>query len=111
MNTRKLALASLLVAALVLPSAASDRDRFVGTWKLISIVNTVPGHEKDRIQFGQHPVGYIMYDRTGHMCVQIMDPDRPKWAHAESSTMPTQDELTSASAGYAAYCGHFDVHE
>ncbi|HEV2113080.1 MAG TPA: lipocalin-like domain-containing protein [Terriglobales bacterium] len=111
MKTRKHALIPLIFLAGSVLAAASDRDRFVGTWKLVSISDSRANYQKEWLQFGSHPKGYIMYDRTGHMCVQIIDPDRPKWKSAEPNTVPSADELNTAAAGYAAYCGRYDVNE
>ena len=56
---------------------------------------------------GPHPAGYIFYDSTGHMGVQIMNPDRPVWKTQEQ---PTRDEALTSIAGYDAYSGTYDVH-
>jgi hypothetical protein len=77
--------------------------RFIGTWKLVSIVE--PESEGAR---GPHPTGLIIYDATGHMAVQIMpDRVRPKYA----GTLPTPNEARAAVLGYAAYFGTYTVDE
>jgi len=86
-------------------AARSDKaKRFLGTWKLVSIVS----NGKINPAYGNHPVGMICYDKTGHMAVQIM-PDRlrPKFA----GSAPTPDEAKSAIAGYIAYFGSFTINE
>jgi len=111
MKIEKNILLWIVVALCSLPSAASDRDRFAGTWKLVSIADTRPARETQWAKFGARPQGYIMYDRTGHMCVQIMDPDRRKWKTIDPAYVPSSDELNATVAGYAAYCGRYDVNE
>jgi hypothetical protein len=55
---------------------------------------------------GPHAIGYIFYDSTGHMGVQIMNPDRPKW---KAESQPTSDEATASISGYDAYAGTYEV--
>ena len=76
--------------------------RFVGMWSLVSI--TTNGQvNPDR---GPHPSGFIVYDRSGNMAVQIMpDRNRPKYAGAQ----PTPDEAKAALIGYTAYFGAYTV--
>ena len=56
---------------------------------------------------GEHGVGYIMYDATGHVCVVIANPDRPKW---KSPASPTDAEARSALDGVVAYCGAYETN-
>jgi hypothetical protein len=77
-------------------------NEFVGTWKLVAFEGQlVP--RRDRI-------GFIMYDTTGHMAVQIMPLDRPKFASG-NRLQGTQDEIKAAFSGYAAYFGPYEVNE
>jgi hypothetical protein len=78
--------------------------RFLGTWKLVSIVS----NGQIDPAYGEHPVGQIYYDGTGHMAAQIM-PDRRRPRFAGSS--PTPEEAKSAISGYVAYFGTFTVDE
>jgi hypothetical protein len=73
------------------------KEEIIGTWRLTSrIVRQADGSESFDPRFGQHPVGYISYDRVGHMSIQQMRPDRPK-------NDPTN--------GYEAYFGTYTVDE
>lgn len=79
--------------------------RFIGTWRLVSITG---GNANTATSRGAHPTGYIMYDATGHMAVQIMpDRVRPKYA----GTSPTPDEARAALIGYTAYFGTYTIDE
>jgi hypothetical protein len=78
------------------PSPQSIGNQIVGTWKLVTIVVHHPDGTDTPDQLGPNPIGYIMYDRTGHMAVQFMRPNRPKDA-------PTP--------GYTAYFGTYTVDE
>jgi hypothetical protein len=92
------------------PSAAAMKDRFVGTWKLISIENrnakgeVVPSASQAS---GRPPVGYIIYDPAGYVAVGIMPSGRQKYA----AVQPTNEEARAAMTGYAAYFGTFTINE
>ena len=89
------------------PSSAAKN--FVGIWKLVRIEVQAPdGRITADPDLGPHAVGYIFYDSTGHMGVQIMNPDRPKW---KSDDQPTRDEALATVIGYDAYAGTYEVHE
>jgi hypothetical protein len=97
-----LSVASVLVAlAGVRPDAQASR--LVGTWRLVSAEDRLPG---GRIEypFDEAATGTITYDSTGHMAVQIMRPGRTKWAAFEDG--PGQPLLS-----YVAYFGTYDVDQ
>jgi hypothetical protein len=78
----------------------SDAQKFVGTWRLVSI-------EADSLspaaRRGAKPTGYIYYDATGHMAAQIQpDRKRPSWA---ANHKLTGEEALEAITGYTAYFG------
>ncbi len=106
---------TLFIGVLIIrlgPSGASGQSvsqgdvtkRFIGTWRLVSIVSngqTDPNR-------GAHPTGLIYYDGTGHMAVQIM-PDRPRPKYV--GPQPTPDEAKAALIGYTAYFGRYTIDE
>ena len=100
--------AMIIILALVsLSYAQSAKDKFVGTWRLISIDDPSPTASKP----DKDPVGYIMYDSTGHMAVQIMRrPDRPKFASGKLE-LGTPEEIKAAFVGYGAYYGTYEIKE
>ena len=57
---------------------------------------------------GAHPVGLFIYEATGHMYVDLLYPDRAKWAD-ESRGTPT--EMAAAAEGCDAYCGTYEIDE
>ena len=80
-------------------SKSDIAQRFIGTWRLVSI---------DDPTRGPHPIGIIMYDTTGHMAVQVI-PDVPRAKF--SGTVPTPDEARSVLSGYTAYFGTYSIDE
>jgi hypothetical protein len=89
------------------PSSAAKS--LIGLWKLVRIeVRQPDGRITPDPDLGPHAVGYILYDSTGHMGAQLMNPDRPKW---KSENKPTGDEAMTSISGYDAYSGTYEVHE
>ena len=57
---------------------------------------------------GHRPKGFIYYDRSGNMAVQIMpDWERPNFSLGKA----TPDQAKSALDGYSAYFGTYSVDE
>jgi hypothetical protein len=85
----------------------SIKDQLVGTWKLVSIQMTMrDGAVTADPKFGPHPRGYLMYEPDGHMCAEIMKPERT-WADPKK---PTEKEEIEAFDGFLAYCGTYDLN-
>ena len=61
------------------PPAPSIKDQLIGTWRLVArdVVRPDGSSSLDPAYGPKYPIGYIMYDRTGHMAVQFMGLDRP----------------------------------
>jgi hypothetical protein len=86
-----------------------DTQRILGAWRVLSVSDTRPdGTEVPDLYLGAHPVGLFIYEATGHMCVDLMYPDRAKWAD-ESRGTPT--EMAAAAEGCDAYCGTYEIDE
>jgi hypothetical protein len=95
-----------LASDLAQPQSVATADAaklLVGTWRLISIT------ESQQQQYrGEHPIGLLYYDDSGHMAVQIM-PSRERQKYA--GTLPTPKEARDAVLGYTAYFGTYTVDE
>jgi hypothetical protein len=83
------------------------RDRIVGTWKLVSMEETMKdGTTRPFPSFGPHAKGFLMYQREGYMCAEIVNSDRPKWANP---THATPQEKLAAADGAFGYCGRYEI--
>lgn len=83
------------------------RDRIVGTWKLISMEETMKdGTTRPFPSFGQHAKGFLMYQRNGYMCAQIMNPDQTK--SADPAHAAPQERLAAAGGSFA-YSGRYEI--
>lgn len=98
---------ALVIALAGRPGAAQggDAKSFVGMWRLVSI--TQDG--KQDPNRGANPTGFIYYDATGRMAVQIM-PD-PTLRKPFAGAQPTPAEAQAALRGYTAYFGRYKVDE
>jgi hypothetical protein len=88
------------------------KDRFAGTWKLVSIERLGPKGEllpaSAPPAYGSpNPIGFIVYDPAGYMAVTIMQSGRRKYAGAQ----PTPEEAKAALLSYTSYFGTFSVNE
>lgn len=90
-------------------SKESPQSKFVGTWKLVSIAaQYADGRVLHDPDFGPNAKGYLFYDASGHMCVQVMNPNRFDWRNPLN---PTEPEAKAGVAGYGAYCGTYEVQQ
>jgi Lipocalin-like domain len=71
--------------------ALSLQSRIVGTWSLVARDVVHPDGYGPK-----YPIGYLMYDNTGHMAVQFMGLDRPNDGSARA---------------YDAYFGTYTIDE
>src|SRR5438477_1484676 len=83
-------------------SSQDLKNKFIGTWKLVSAEAQQPNGEVVPYRYEAGAIGYIMYDATGHMAVQLMQPHRPRFASGDLDT-GTPEEIKAAFAGYRAY--------
>jgi hypothetical protein len=66
----------LLISAEDKSTQPGARERLIGTWRLVSAENVQPDGSSQRFpEYGPHPIGYLMYDSTGHMCVTLANPN------------------------------------
>lgn len=83
------------------------RDRIVGTWKLVSTEETLKdGTTRPYLQYGAQGKGFLMYQREGYMCADLVNSGRAKWADPEHST---PEEKLAAGGGSFAYCGRYEI--
>lgn len=90
--------------------SGSLKDRFVGTWKLVSVEQR---NAKGQVvppaagAANQNRTGYIIYAPSGHMAVSIMPVGRKKIAGPQM----TDEEALATITGYTAYFGTFTINE
>ena len=82
--------------------------KLVGSWKLISF------HSKDSsgqtsYPFGKDAQGRLIYEPDGRMAVQLMNPNRPRFA-SDDPLVTSEAEVRAAFDGYTAYYGTYSVN-
>ena len=101
----------VILFCLAATSAAPHPDelarKFVGAWRLVSIEGNSPG----RPDFYDRPTGLIMYEPSGHMCVNIVlkAVRKPFAPYTKGLLTATTEEKAAAFDSYAAYFGTFTV--
>lgn len=115
MALRRIAIFAVIVTVLAASGVAQKVKRFktptetapfVGTWKLVSSMERMADGTEKPYGFGPHATGMLMYDGSGHMCVQVMNPDRPQWKDPDN---PSPAEVRTSFDGFGGYCGRFTV--
>lgn len=82
-------------------------NQIVGTWRLVSTAEIMKnGTTRPFPSFGPRAKGFLIYQRDGYMCAQLMNPDRPRFA---DPAHPTPQEKGSAADGAFAYCGRYEI--
>jgi hypothetical protein len=91
------------------PRASDTTASVVGTWRLV-LADHRPNKEGPWVHaYGEHPQGYIVYDQTGHMFVQVCnDPPTPPFASGDDYK-PTAREAQTAYLNYVAYFGTYSL--
>jgi len=88
------------------PSAAA-KD-LVGTWRLVSYEDWDASGKLSR-PYGEHPRGYIVFDATGHVSINIMRmPPLPPFA-SKDEDVATPEEKQAAYDAYVGYFGTYSV--
>ena len=109
--------ATTTIALLCLALPGSDafaqgkslKEQVVGTWTMVSNVNTRPDGSKYEA-LGPNPRGVFMLDANGHFAITLLGEGRRKFA-SNNRLESTPDENKSAVQGAIAYFGTYTVNE
>src|SRR6266851_6077434 len=86
------------------------RDELIGTWKLVSYVETPVDGSPRRFPLGEKPEGILLYAPDGYMSAQLMRPGRRKCSSGDMFKAALE-EYADEAIGYLAYSGPFHVDE
>jgi hypothetical protein len=84
-------------------------QKLVGTWNLVSFSAQDPSGQTS-YPFGRQAQGRLIYEANGRMAVQLMNPDRPRFA-SDDLLRTSEAEVRAAFDGYAAYYGSYTVDQ
>jgi len=88
------------------PTTVTAKD-LIGTWKLVSDVNTASdGHKVE--PFGPTPEGTAIFDSGGHFAIVISRPDLPKFA-SDNRMQGTPEENKAIVQGSIGFFGMYAV--
>ena len=90
-------------------AAQSNSERLIGTWNLISLESVLSTGEISYAWMGKKPLGQTMYDKTGHMSVQLMRDPRPTFASGPQKATP--EEIKAAYQGFYSYFATYKTNE
>ena len=108
-------IAGSMVLALCLAAVSSAahgqslRERLVGTWTLVSW-GTLSGGVETPVPMSEGATGIITYSQDGHVCVNIMGANRPRFASPDFMG-GSVDEKAAAFETFVGYCGRYEVNE
>jgi hypothetical protein len=86
------------------------RERLVGAWRLVDVVEEPVDGSPVRRPHGERPIGLLLYTPDGHMSAQIMERRRDR-AHTPDWSDLTSQEYADEARSYFAYSGTFQVDE
>ena len=95
---------SVLLSAPTISVAQSLKDGIIGTWRLLSIYNEEKGVKTNN--FGDKPVGMMMFDRGGNVIQFLSRPGAPKFAannRLKGTDAENRDAIQSLIAGIGSY--------
>src|ERR1035437_8793438 len=98
---RALAFAALLLMSG--PAQAADKDRIVGTWKLVSVVYEDAQTKELKPVLGEHPRGYQIATPEGRWLALVTADGRP--------VPKTDEERAKALRTMIAYSGRYRVED
>ena len=85
------------------------RDRLIGAWELIDVVEEPVDGSPARHPMGERPLGLILYTPDGYMSAQIMQRERA--AVSADWTDLTPEDYRQEAMTYFAYSGPYSVDE
>jgi hypothetical protein len=83
------------------------KKQLVGTWSLVSLVNDVDGKKIEL--FGPNPNGQFVFTSDGHFSMNIVRPDRQKFASNNRLT-GTPEENKEAVLGNISIFGSYTIN-
>jgi hypothetical protein len=118
--TTKRVFGKILVVSIVLgsqwllaqePKQVQGSPGLIGTWKLISFQDRKSADQERSYPYGLNPQGYIVYDTTGHVFIQMMKTPPYRSFISGDDKKPTPEEAKAVYEGYIAYFGTYSVDE
>jgi hypothetical protein len=84
-------------------------EQLVGTWTVVSQYTVNPDGKREE-NYGEKPIGRLMFDAGGRFSYVLFNPARPKFASRDKGN-GTPEEYAAAVQGGQAYFGTYSVNE
>jgi hypothetical protein len=91
--------------------AQSLRERLIGAWELIDVVEEPVDGSPARHPMGERPLGLILYTPDGYMSAQIMQQGHAAAGTAADAYGRTAADYAEEARTYFAYSGPYEVDE
>jgi lipocalin-like protein len=107
-SLRLVVLASLVACTKVPSPQDRDTPSLIGTWRILRHTSPAGADANTTLTFGSQPRGYLVYDATGHIFLQVQDAAtadsvKGRWWDAPDSL------VKSLLKGFQAYFGTYSV--
>lgn len=89
---------------------SSLQEKLVGSWTLVSWVQTDIATGEEFLPMGDSPQGFLLYTHDGYMSAQLSTPDRADFADGDMN-QGTPEEYIAAAKSYLAYSGPYRIDE
>src|SRR5262245_25622245 len=99
---------ALMTSATVGQPAKSDKERFIGTWTLVSLTSGEGVNQT--LPYGPNPQGTMMVDPNGRFSITVVRSDLLKFA-SNNRMSGTTDENKAIVQGSIAYFGTYSIDE
>jgi len=99
---------ALMTNATVGQSAKSDKERFIGTWTLVSVTSGEGANQT--LPYGPNPKGTMMVDANGRFSITAVRSDLPKFG-SNNRMSGTREENQAIVQGSIAYFGTYSIDE
>src|SRR5215475_5604966 len=99
---------ALMTSATVGQPGKSDKERFVGTWTLVSLTSGDGANQS--LPYGPNPKGTMMVDANGRFSIMVARSDLPKFA-SNNRMSGTAEENKAVVHGSIAYFGTYSIDE
>lgn len=81
----------------------------IGTWRVVEFWNQKSPDAPKQYPFGEHPIGYIVYDATGHVFVEMATNPQPSRITEQQRHALTREDALSTIEAYVAYWGTYTI--
>lgn len=99
---------ALITSTAVGQSANNDKERFIGSWTLVSLTSGEGANQT--LPYGPNPRGTMMVDANGRFSITVVRSDLPKFT-SNNRMSGAPEENKAVVQGSIAYWGTYSIDE